>query len=133
MAKAIVNSGNRRLIGELVEGKDDVQPGDNVIVQNAVELRCDMFLLPTPQGPVGVQKTTVTPIDSEEEGVDILVKIDNIRWFEDMKDHGRKYDNMVAEFEEMMMQNRAQRAGLQVARNVPQEPQGGRSPSGLIL
>lgn len=129
MAKAIVNSGNRRLIGDIVESKDDVQPGDNVIVLNAVELRCDMFLLPTPQGPIGVQKTTVTSLDSEEEGVDILVKIDNIRWFDDMKDRGRKYDLMVQEYEEVMMQNRAQRAGLQVARNVPQ----GKSGGGLIL
>lgn len=132
MSKAIVNTGNRRLIGELLEDKDDIQPGDNVIVHNALELRCDMFLLPTPQGPIGVQKTTVTPVDAEEEGVDILVKIDNIRWFEDMTDRGRKYDNMVAEFEQVMMQNRAHRAGIAVAQNVPQK-QETKSKSGIIL
>ena len=130
MTKAIVNSGNRRLIGDLVEAKDDVQPGDNVIVQGAYELRCDMFLLPTPQGPVGIQKTTVTPVDAEENGVDILVKVDNIRWFEDMTDRGQKYENMVSEFEDVMVQNRANRAGIAVARNVPKGPEGG---SGLIL
>lgn len=131
MSKAIVSSGNRRLIGEIVEPKEDVQPGDNVFVLKALELRCDMFVLPTPQGPVGVQKTTVTPIDAEEEPVDILVKIDNIRWFESMTDRGRKYENMVAEFEQMMVQNRAGRAGIAVAQQVPkqQEPKGG----GIIL
>lgn len=131
MGKAIVSSGNRRLIGEILEDKDEVQPGDNVIIQGAVELRCDMFLLPTPQGPIGIQKTTVTPVDAEEEGVDILVKIDNIRWFEDMTDRGRKYDNMVQEFEQTMIQNRANRAGLSVAQNVPQ--QGSKEGSGIIL
>jgi len=125
--KAIVNSGNRRLIGEIVEEKDDIQPGDNVIVHNAVELRCDMFLLPTPQGPIGLQKTTVTPIDAEENAVDILVKVDNIRWFDDMVDRGRKYENMVSEFEDAMIQNRANRAGIAMARSMPN--QGG---SGLI-
>lgn len=131
MGKAIVSSGNRRLIGEILEDKDEVQPGDNVIIQGAVELRCDMFLLPTPQGPIGIQKTTVTPVDAEEEGVDILVKIDNIRWFEDMTDRGRKYDNMVQEFEQTMVQNRANRAGLSVAQNVPQQDH--KKGSGIIL
>ncbi len=129
MAKAIVNSGNRRLIGDLVEAKDEIQPGDNVIIHKAVELRCDMFLIPTPQGPVGIQKTTVTPVDAEEDAVDILVKIDNIRWFDDMNDRGRKYDLMIMEFEDVMMQNRANRAGLAMPRNTPQGKPGG----GLIL
>jgi hypothetical protein len=122
MSKAIVNSGNRRLIGEILEAKDDIQPGDNVIVHGSYELRCDMFLLPTQQGPVGIQKTTVVPVDAEEDGVDILVKVDNIRWFEDMPDRGRKYDNMIAEFEDAMIQNRANRAGLSVARSMPKNP-----------
>jgi hypothetical protein len=130
MAKAIINSGNRRLIGDLVEPKEEIQPGDNVIVHKAVELRCDMFLVPTPQGPVGIQKSTVTPIDAEEEPVDILVKIDNIRWFDEMTDRGRKYDLMVQEFEDIMIQNRASRAGLTMpSRNVPQPKPGG----GLVL
>lgn len=130
MAKAIINSGNRRLIGELVEAKDDIQPGDNVIVSKAVELRCDMFLIPTPQGPAGIHKSTITPIDAEEEPVDILVKIDNIRWFEDMPDRGRKYDLMVQEFEDIMVQNRASRAGLTMpTRGAPQGTPNG----GLIL
>ena len=73
-----------------LEAKDDIQPGDNVIVHGSYELRCDMFLLPTQQGPVGIQKTTVVPVDAEEDGVDILVKVDNIRWFEDMPDRGRE-------------------------------------------
>lgn len=129
MAKAIVNSGNRRLIGDIIEAKDEVQPGDNVIIHKAVELRCDMFLIPTPQGPVGIQKTTVIPIDAEEEAIDILVKIDNIRWFDEMNDRGRKYDLMVQEFEDVMMQNRANRAGLTMpSRNTP-----GKSSGGLVL
>lgn len=128
--KAIVNSGNRRLIGEILESKDDIQPGDNVIVHGAVELRSDIFILPTPQGPVSIQKTTIVPVDAEEYGVDILVKIDNIRWFEDMADRGRKYEAMVDDFENTMMQNRAHRSGLSVARNMPRQDNNG---SGLIL
>jgi hypothetical protein len=50
--------------------------------------------------------------------------IDNIRWFDEMEDRGLKYDNMVAQFEEIMMQNRAQRAGLSMARNMPKESKG---------
>ncbi len=131
MAKAIINSGNRRLIGELVETKDEIQPGDNVIVRNALELRCDMFLIPTPQGPVGLQKTTVTALDAEEDAVEILVKIDNIRWFDEMTDHGRKYDLMIQEYEDVMIQNRASRAGIAMPnRNMPP---GGKPGGGLVL
>ena len=130
MSKAIVNSGNRRLIGEILEDKDDVQPGDNIVVQAALELRCDMFLLPTPQGPVGIQKTTIIPVDAEEDAVDILVKVDNIRWFGDMADRGQKYENMISEFKDILVQNRAQRAGLTIARDVPKPQERG---SGLIL
>lgn len=129
MTKAIVNSGNRRLIGEILLPKDKVLPGENILIQKAVELRCDMFLIPTPQGPVGIQKTTVTPIDAEEESVDIFVKIDNIRWFDDMIDHGRKYDLMIQEFEDVMIQNRANRAGLTMSGNL----QNTNSGNGLIL
>lgn len=130
--KAVVNSGNRRLIGDIVEDKSEAMPGDNVIVQGAYELRCDMFLVPTPQGPVGVQKSTVTPVDIEEEAVDVLVKIDNIRWYDEMKDRGQKYENMIAEFEEIMMQNRAARAGLVTAKQQP-GGRGGPGGSGLIM
>jgi hypothetical protein len=125
MAKAIVNSGNRRLIGYVVEDKSEAMPGDNIVVRGAYELRCDIFLLPTPQGPVGVQKSTVTPVDIEEDGVDVLCKIDNIRWFDEMKDRGQKYENMISEFEDVMMQNRAARAGLVTAKQQPKGPQGG--------
>jgi hypothetical protein len=129
MAKAIVNSGNRRLIGYVVEDKSEAMPGDNIVVRGAYELRCDIFLLPTPQGPVGVQKSTVTPVDIEEDGVDVLCKIDNIRWFDEMKDRGQKYENMISEFEDVMMQNRAARAGLVTAKQQPKGPRGG----GLII
>jgi hypothetical protein len=114
--KAIVNSGNRKLIGDIEE---KVNPGDCVLVKGAYELRCDLFLIPTPQGMVTIHKNTVVPVDAEEEGVDISVKVHNIRYFEDMTDRGRKYDNMVAEFEDAMLENRAHRAGITPARNVP--------------
>jgi hypothetical protein len=130
MSKVIINSGNRRLIGEVTEDLDDIQPGDNVIVRKAYELRCDMFLMPSPQGMAIMNKTSVVPVDAEEEGVDILVKVDNIRWFEHMVDRGRKYENMVAEFEDVLMQNRAGRAGLAMAKNMP-KPQG--NGGGLII
>jgi len=122
MGKAIVSSGNRRLIGEILETKEEALPGDNVILKDAYELRCDLFMIPTQQGPIGMHKSTVTYIDVEESPVDILVKIDNIRWFDEMPDKGQKYEALVAQFEEMLMQNRANRAGLQVARQMPAQP-----------
>lgn len=76
-------------------------------------------MLPTQQGPIGIHKNTVISLDAEETAVDISVFIDNIRWFDEMPDKGQKYDLMVAEFEDIMMQTRAQRAGLVTARNVP--------------
>lgn len=118
--KAIISSGNRKLIGE-VEDRT-LTPGQNTKVHNAYELRCDMFMIPTQQGPIGIHKNTVVSIDAEETAVDICACIDNIRWFDEMQDRGQKYDLMVAEFEEIMMQTRAQRAGLVTARNVPQQP-----------
>lgn len=124
--KVIISTGNRKLIGEVVE--EDLQPGDNTIIKNAYELRCDMFLVPTQQGMGALNKTSIVPIDAEEEPVDILVKIDNIRWFKDMSDKGLKYENMIEEFEEMLVQSRAQRAGITPARNIPNS--GG---SGIII
>lgn len=127
--KVILNSGNRRLIGEVSiqhgvdsTGRPDTlrpKPGSTTVVYKAYELKCDMFLIPTPQGPMGLQKSTVVPVDTEEDAVDVHVHIDNIRYFSDMPDKGRKYELMVSEFEEMMMQNRANRAGLTVAKSVP--------------
>ena len=115
--KAIISSGNRKLIGELNDR--NLQPGQVTVVQNAYELRCDMFMLPTPQGPIGIHKNTVISLDAEESAVDISAMIDNIRWFDEMPDRGKKYDLMVAEFEDIMMQTRAQRAGIVTARDVP--------------
>ena len=124
--KAIVNSGIRKLIGEL--DKRSCVPGEFVTVFKAYELRSDMFLVPTQQGPITITQNNVVPLDVEEGPVDIYAIIDNIRWFDEMDDRGLRYDNMVAQFEEIMMQNRAQRAGLTMARNVPREP-----PPGKIL
>jgi hypothetical protein len=120
--KAIINSGSRKLIGEL--NSRSFVPGDSVTVYKAYELRSDMFLVPTPQGPSTIPLNNVVFLDQEEGPVDIGASIDNIRWFDEMEDRGLKYDNMVAQFEEIMMQNRAQRAGLSMARNMPKEQKG---------
>lgn len=116
MKKAIVNSGDRRLIGEC---EDSVKPGDVCVVKNAYELRCNSYLIPTPNGLAMVHKNTVVSLDSEEEAVDIDVKIDNIRWFDQMKDRGRKYDLMIAEFEEAFVKDRAAKAGITTAKTMP--------------
>jgi hypothetical protein len=116
MANAIVNSGNRRLIGYV---KEETVPGDVCTVENAYELRCQSFLLPTPQGPAMLHQNFVVTIDSEEEAVDIDVKVDNIRLFQNMKDGGRKYTLMVEEFEEVFRTARAESAGISVAKRMP--------------
>jgi hypothetical protein len=120
--KAIINSGSRKLIGEL--DSRDSKPGDVVKVYNAYELRSDMFLIPTQQGPITITQNNVVPLDVEETPVDIYACIDNIRWFDEMEGRGQKYENMIASFEEIMMQNRAQRAGITTARTVPKAPAG---------
>jgi hypothetical protein len=55
--KAIVNSGIRKLIGEL--DKRSSVPGEFVTVFKAYELRSDMFLVPTQQGQLLLAKTTL--------------------------------------------------------------------------
>lgn len=124
--KAIVNSGSRKLIGEIY-CTESLDIYDNK-VHNAYELRTDMFLVPTPQGPVTIVQNNIVPLDAEDGPVDITVHIHNIRWFDEMNDQGLKYENMIAQFEEIMMQNRAQRAGLTMARNVPKS-----QPSKIVL
>jgi hypothetical protein len=122
MFNAIVNSGNRRLICECptrINVDYDICAGDIVTVKNAYELRCQSFLIPTPQGPVMMHQNMVVPVDSEEESVEMQVKIDNIRWFKDMKDQGRKYNLLVEEFEERIMAARAESAGIAVTRKMP--------------
>jgi hypothetical protein len=119
--KAIIGTGSRKLIGEL--SKRDHYTGSHVTVHNAYELRCDMFLLPTQQGPISIQQNNVVYLDAEESAVDIFVHIDNIRWFDEMEDRGLKYENMIGAFEDIMIQNRAQRAGISMARNVPKPSQ----------
>jgi hypothetical protein len=121
-SKAIVNSGSRKLIGEL--DSRDSKPGDVVKVYGAYELRSDMFLIPTPQGPITITQNNVVPLDAEESPVNISICIDNIRWFDEMEGRGQKYENMIAGFEEIMMQNRAQRAGITTAKAMPKAPSG---------
>jgi hypothetical protein len=116
MANVIVNSGNRRLIGDVDEG---TVPGDVCTVKNAYELRCQSFLLPTPQGPAMLHQNFVVTVDSEEEAININVQVDNIRYFKDMKDGGRKYNSLVDEFEEVFRTARAESAGISVAKHMP--------------
>jgi hypothetical protein len=100
-------------------------PGDSVIAYGAYELRCDMYLIPTQDGPATIPQNSVVYLDAENSPVNINIKVDNIRFFDDMEDRGLRYDNMVAQFEEIVMQTRAQRAGLSVARNnAPKQTQG---------
>jgi len=131
--RAIVNSGSRKIIGDVEEFGDGPLPGPGNIttIKNAWELRCDMFLVPTPQGPIAMNKTSCVPIDAEEEETEITVMIDNIRYYDDMKDRGRKYELLIDEIKEVMLQTRANRAGIQTASQAPQAPQ--KSDSGIIL
>jgi hypothetical protein len=122
---AIVNSGNRRLVGMVPDG---AVPNTVVTVEKAYELRCDMFMVMTQNGPIGLHKNTMVPVDAEEDAVDVTVAIDNVRFFNDMPDRGRKYDAMIQEIQEQMIQNRANKEGLTIARKVPPPPK-----SGLIL
>ena len=134
MLNAIVNSGNRRLLCNCPEkiniiadgywSKNQytdrvVIAGDIVTIKNAYELRCQSFLIPTPEGPILMHQNMVVPVDSEEDSVEMEVKIDNIRWFKNMKDEGRKYNLLVEEFEERIMAARAESAGISVAKRMP--------------
>jgi DNA replicative helicase MCM subunit Mcm2 (Cdc46/Mcm family) len=129
MSNAIINSGNRRLICECPTSYSvpsfsgvttkEVKPGDVVTVTNAYELRCQSFLIPTPEGPILMHQNMVVPVDSEEESVEMEVKIDNIRWFKSMKDQGRKYNLLIEEFEERIMAARAESAGIAMAKRRP--------------
>lgn len=120
MKKAIVVSGCRKIIGEVPNG---ISLGQNVTVSNAVEFRLDAVLVPTPDGRgLGLQHVpAIVPLDLEEKPVDIWVKVDNIRLFDDMEDKGRRYETMLSEFEQMLIQARAAKAGIIPANTMPKE------------
>lgn len=120
MKKAIVVSGCRKLVGEIFES---VSPGENITVINAVEFRLDGFLVPTPDGRgMAIQYfPKLVPLDLEEKPIDIWVKVDNIRLFDDMEDKGRRYETMLSEFEQMLIQARAAKAGIISANTVPKQ------------
>ena len=126
--KAIVVSGCRKLVGSVCVLKDKPLPipGDSVKMQNVFEFRHDVTLLPNPHAPGGiaaVQSKGVLPLDCEEKGVDIAVKIDNIRWFDDMDDKGRKYEEMIADCEQALVYERAAKSNIVPARNMPTQDQ----------
>lgn len=127
-AKAVVVSGCRKLVGTVYAPKDEPwpTPGDTVKMQNVFEFRHDVTLLPNPHAPGGitaVQSKGVLPLDCEEKGVDIFVRIDNIRWFEDMEDKGRKYEEMIADCEQALVYERAAKSNIVPARNMPTQDQ----------
>lgn len=78
-----------------------------------------------PVGPSQVQlqmmsQNNVVPIDSEIDPVDIkVIKVDNIRYFDEMVDKGQKYLIMISQLEENIMKEKAEKAGISIAHNIP--------------
>jgi hypothetical protein len=114
--QAIVSSGTRKLVCKIW---DKASPGNVYMLKDCYEFYSNMMLLPTPKGLGLSYKSTIVPVDIEEEPVDVLAMVDNIRFFHEMKDSGLKYTNMIAEYEDTMLKNRAGRANLSIERDMP--------------
>jgi len=119
--KVIVCSGCRRLIGE-IETDSSVSPGENVTLKKAAELHTEVLFMPSPDGRLGTSiQHFVLALDAEEDFVDISVRVDNIRFFDDMPDKGLKYENMMARFEQQITAHRAEKANIKMAHKMPNQ------------
>jgi hypothetical protein len=120
LKNAIVNSGSRRLICKVPA---NAKPGETHNLIQCYELRSDMMPVPVAPGQIGLSfRTIVVPIDIEEDPVNILGIIHNIRFLDDLPDKGQKYMNMISDYEHIMMQNKAGRAGITMASSLPKTP-----------
>jgi hypothetical protein len=103
--KAIICSGCRKLIGEIDYGNYTLEW---IKVKNAYELKCELFVIPKYIDEYGYtdkenieQKNYITYVDAENEPVNILLlHVDSIRLFKDMKDKGETYEEMIRKFKE---------------------------------
>jgi hypothetical protein len=128
--KAIIVSGCRKLIGTVDLINEDCKdlgecevPGLVVKIRDAVEFRIDGVLSPSPDG-MGLMFQhipAIVPLDLEEKPVDISVRVDSIRFFDEMEDKGRRYDSMLADFEQRLIQARAAKAGIIPANTMPKQ------------
>ena len=121
----IISSGCRKIIGNIYnienlfteELKNLV--GSVVEIKECYEIRTDVFAIPGPQGINLAPHTSILPLDSEENRTDIIAFVDNIRRFSDMPDRGRKYILMMGDCDNMLIQARAQKSNIAVAKNMP--------------
>lgn len=120
LAWAVIDSGSRRLVGRIPPG---LAPGDKAHVEEAVELDVGCTRLPAgPQGQVAtLYSPSMVPIDLEEGPTYIDVVISNVRYYADMNDRGRRYEEMYGQLMDQMVQARARRAGLSMANSLPQQ------------
>lgn len=119
---AVVDSGTRRLVGKVLP---KTTPGDVITVEEAVELDCTITNLPGQQGPIAVYSPSMKPVDVEREPIKVLALVQNIRFFHDMKDRGRRYGMMYDDLLNQLEEVRARAAGIQRARSMPTPPGGG--------
>lgn len=119
MRKAIVSTGCRKVLCEVC---GDIQPGDITTLKDCYELVTEFVTIPTHAGLLRNHTVSVMPVDAEDDKVDLEAKVDNIRYFDQMKDKGAKYVELIEQFEDQLIQSRAENAGIQVARNVPKSP-----------
>jgi hypothetical protein len=118
---AVIDSGTRRLVGQVLP---PVSLGGQIVVSNAVELETSITRIPHPQGLANLGQPIMIPLDLEDRPVTIQVLVNNIRWFDEMEDRGRSYLILYETLENQMVQERAKKAGLEIAKTKIQAPRG---------
>lgn len=114
---AIIDSGTRRLVGQVEGGYASV--GEVAKIHKAVELEASITRIPMQQGIANLHQPIMIPIDLEDHPVTITVMIHNIRWFHEMEDKGKSYMHMYSMLEKQMTQERAKKAGIEIAQRIP--------------
>lgn len=114
---AVIDSGTRRLLGRVK--REIAFPGGSGKVQDATELQCQVINLPTPQGLAEMYHPTMKPVDLEEGPTEVMAIFSNIRLLEEMQDKGASLMQLRENFLQMLLNARAQRAGILPAKQMP--------------
>lgn len=130
----VIDSGTRRLTGRARLPDDaSLRAMSSIVVElfEALELRCDLIRVPTPQGMAEMYHVASVPVDAETGPVTVrYVSVSNLRTFDEMSDNGAAILQSRNQLLDNLAQARAQRAGIQLA---PSMPQGQMPRGGLIV